>query len=86
MIGDNKAQAMEALKATGQSALMTAGGVLGAGPAAMSLSAAAPLVTSLAEHLPTLDKAYKILTALGAGAYTVQHLKDVMKIIAGSGK
>jgi len=37
----------------------------------------------LAEHLPTLDKAYKILTAIGAGSYTVQHLKDVMKIIGG---
>lgn len=53
---------------------------------AMSLNAAAPLITTLAEHLPTLDKAYKILTAIGAGTYTVQHLKDVMKIIGGSGK
>jgi hypothetical protein len=53
---------------------------------AISLSAAAPLVQTLAEHLPTLDKAYKILTAIGAGSYTVQHLKDVMKIIGGGGK
>jgi hypothetical protein len=47
------------------------------------LDAAAPLVTTLAEHLPTLDKAYKILTAIGMGSYAVQHLKDVMKIIGG---
>jgi hypothetical protein len=81
--GDNKAQLHQALKSTGQAALATAGGVIGAPAASMSLDAAAPLVTTLAEHLPTLDKAYKILTAIGAGSYTVQHLKDVMKIIGG---
>jgi hypothetical protein len=79
----NAEQTHQALKSTGQAALETAGGVVGAGVAGMSLDAAAPLVTTLAEHLPTLDKAYKILTALGAGTYTVQHLKDVMKIIGG---
>jgi hypothetical protein len=81
--GDNAGQARQALKSGDQAALATAAGVTGAGPAAMSLEAAAPLVTTLAEHLPTLDKAYKILTAIGAGSYTVQHLKDVMKIIGG---
>lgn len=79
----NAEQARQAARVTGQAALQTAGGVVGAGVAGMSLDAAAPLVTTLAEHLPTLDKAYKILTALGAGTYTVQHLKDVMKIIGG---
>ena len=77
----NKQQAVEGAKSLGNAALQTAGGVIGAPAAAMSLDAAAPLVTTLAEHLPTLDKAYKILTAIGAGTYTVQHLKDVMKII-----
>ena len=77
----NAEQAREGAESLGNAALQTAGGVIGAPAAAMSLDAAAPLVTTLAEHLPTLDKAYKILTAIGAGTYTVQHLKDVMKII-----
>jgi hypothetical protein len=36
------------------------------------------------EHLPNLDKACKILTLALQGTYTLQHLKDVLKIMGGS--
>jgi len=53
---------------------------------AMSLSGAAPVIEALAEHLPSLDKAYKILTGLGGATYTLQPLKDVLKIMGGGSK
>lgn len=60
---------------------------------AIGLGEAAPIIGHLAEGLPTLDKAYKVLKTLGGVAsgtggtlYTLQHLKDVLKIIGGSSK
>lgn len=70
------------------------GAELGAIPAsAIGLGEAAPIIGHLAESLPTLDKAYKVLKAVGSvtsGAggtlYTLQHLKDVLKIMGGNSK
>ena len=70
------------------------GAELAAIPAsAIGLGEAAPVIAHLAEHLPTLDKAYKVLKAVsgitggvGGTIYTLQHLKDVLKIIGGSSK
>lgn len=60
---------------------------------AIGLGEAAPIIAHLSESLPTLDKAYRVLKAVGGVAsgaggtlYTLQHLKDVLKIIGGSGK
>jgi hypothetical protein len=60
----------------------------------IGLGEAAPVIEHLAESLPTLGKAYQVLKTLGGVAsgtggalYTLQHLKDVLKIIGGgSGK
>ena len=62
------------------------GAELAAIPAsAIGLGEAAPVIAHLAEHLPTLDKAYKVLKAVsgitggvGGTIYTLQHLKDVL--------
>lgn len=67
------------------------GAELSAIPAsAIGLGEAAPIVAHLAEHLPNLYKAYKILKGVGAAGsitegatYTLQHLKDVLKILGG---
>ena len=73
---------------------MKTGAEVSAIPASViGLGEAAPIIGHLAESLPTLDKAYKVLKALGGVAsgtggtlYTLQHLKDVLKIIGGSSK
>lgn len=61
--------------------------------AGMSLTSAAPVIEAIAEHLPNLDKAYKVLKTLGevgAGAggatYTIDHLKQVLGIMGGGSK
>ena len=59
-------------------------GALAAG--AMGLSAAEPVLSALAPHLPSLQKARDILLALGGGAYTLEHLGKVLHIINGSKK
>lgn len=62
-------------------------GAVGAGAAgAMGLSAAEPVLSALAPHLPSLQKARDILLALGGGAYTLEHLGKVLHIINGSKK
>ena len=60
---------------------------------AIGLGEAGPVIEHLAEGLPSLDRAYKVLKTIGAATsgaggtlYTLQHLKDVLKIIGGSSK
>lgn len=70
---------------------MKTGAELTAIPAtAIGLGEAGPVIAHLAEHLPNLGKAYQVLKTLGGVAsgtggtlYTLQHLKDVLKIIGG---
>lgn len=60
------------------------GRAVGAGSA--TLLSAAPLLGAIAPHLPTLDKAWKIATALGGTAMTVDHLVHVLKVLNGKEK
>src|SRR5579862_5929942 len=88
----NPAEGMEPGEALSNG--MKTGAELAAVPAsAIGLSEAAPVIQHLAESLPTLDKAYKVLKTVsgvtsgtGGALYTLQHLKDVLKIIGGSSK
>jgi hypothetical protein len=60
------------------------GAELAAVPAtAIGLGEVAPVITHLAENLPNLDKAWKIVKIVGGGTYTLQHLKDVLKVLGG---
>ena len=58
--GDNKAQAMQALKSTGQAALETAGGIAGA-------SVAGPVLAAIASHFGDLDKIIGMAKKYGWG-------------------
>jgi len=60
------------------------GAELAAIPAtAIGLGEVAPVIAHLAENLPNLDKAWKIVKIVGGGTYTLQHLKDVLKVLGG---
>jgi hypothetical protein len=60
------------------------GAELAAVPAsAIGLGEAEPVIAHLAENLPNLDKAWKIVKIVGGGTYTLQHLKDVLKVLGG---
>lgn len=59
----------------------------------IGLGEAALVIEHLTESLPALDKAYKvpksggsITSGAGGTLYTLQHLKDLLKIIDGSSK
>src|SRR6266849_1591905 len=60
------------------------GAALAAIPAsAIGLGEAEPVIAHLAESLPNLDKAWKIVKIVGGTEYTLQHLKDVLKVLGG---
>jgi hypothetical protein len=60
------------------------GAELAAVPAtAIGLGEAEPVIAHLAENLPNLDKAWKIVKIIGGTEYTLQHLKDVLKVLGG---
>ena len=60
------------------------GAAVGALPAsAIGLGEVAPVIAHLAENLPNLDKAWKIVKIVGGTEYTLQHLKDVLKVLGG---
>jgi hypothetical protein len=60
---------------------ITAGAVVPA--SAIGLSEVAPVIAHLAENLPNLDKAWKIVKIVGGAEYSLQHLKDVLKVLGG---
>jgi hypothetical protein len=60
------------------------GAALAAVPAtAIGLGEVEPVIAHLAESLPNLDKAWKIFKIVGGAEYSLQHLKDVLKVLGG---
>jgi hypothetical protein len=60
------------------------GKAVGAGSA--TLLSVAPLLYSLAPHLPDLNKAWKIAALLGGSSATVDHLLSVLGVLNGKHK
>jgi hypothetical protein len=68
---------------TAQGAATAAAATAAVPATAIGLGEVAPVIAHLAESLPNLDKAWKIVKIVGGGTYTLQHLKDVLKVLGG---
>jgi hypothetical protein len=68
---------------TAQGAATAAAATAAIPASAMVLGEVAPVIAHLAENLPNLDKAWKIVKIVGGTEYTLQHLKDVLKVLGG---
>jgi len=78
-MGDNKAQAMDALKNTGMAALETAGGVLGA-------SEFEPVTARVIQYLPQLAKIMKVGRDLGITTIGLKEAHDLYKAFSSDKK
>ena len=68
---------------TAQGAATAAAATAAVPATAIGLSEVAPVIAHLAENLPNLDKAWKIIKIVGGAEYSLQHLKDVLKVLGG---
>jgi hypothetical protein len=84
--GDNAAQAKQALKVTGEAALQTAGGVVGAsGVGALAdaaTSAFEPVTAKVIEYLPHLAKIVKAGRDLGLTGIGLKEAHDLYKVFS----
>lgn len=79
----NAEQARQAAKITGQAALETAGGVLGAGPLG---AAADTIVPAVIAHLGSLTKIVQAAKNLGWATFGIKEAHDLYKMVAGDKK
>jgi hypothetical protein len=68
---------------TAQGAATAAAATAAVPATAIGLGEVAPVIAHLAENLPNLDKAWKIVKIVGGAEYSLQHLKDVLKVLGG---
>ncbi len=68
---------------TAQGAATAAAATAAVPATAIGLGEVAPVIAHLAENLPNLDKAWKIVKIVGGAEYSLQHLKDVLKVLSG---